>query len=156
MADVFCFDTSAFLEAYRRHYPMDLFPTLWSKLDKLAGGGQVIAPDQVGEELSQRDDDLAKWLKPRKGMFVPLDDHIQKAVAEVLDRFPRLVDTVRGRSRADPFAVALARVRDCALVSHERFSRGAKDRPRIPDACSHFGVKHMTVIEFMREQKWRF
>jgi hypothetical protein len=37
-----------------------------------------------------------------------IDDDVQEIVKEILRDHPRLVDTVKGRSGADPFVIALA------------------------------------------------
>ena len=150
------FDSSAFLEAHQRHYPMDVFPTVWRKLEDLVEHGRIVAPEPVLDELKKKDDDLARWAKNRKAMFLPLSEEVQASASEVLAVFPRLVDTVKGRGKADPFVIALARVEKITLVSHEKFVTGTQERPRIPNACKHFDVKHLNVVAFMREQGWRF
>ncbi len=68
---MFCFDTSALLECWSRYYPIDVFPGIWERFAYLVEGGDVIAPDEVHEEIKKKDDGLAEWLKTRPGMFVP-------------------------------------------------------------------------------------
>jgi hypothetical protein len=59
--------------------------------------------------LEKKDDELFDWCQGRKETLVrELDDETQGIVKEILRDHPRLVDTVKGRSGADPFVIALA------------------------------------------------
>jgi hypothetical protein len=88
-------------------------------------------------------------------MFVPLDEDIQRATQEILDQFPRLVGTMKDRNRADPFVIALAKVKVAIVVTGEK-NVGTRDRPRIPIVCDHFGISHRTMLELIREKGWTF
>ncbi len=37
----YCVDTSGWLDGWERHYPPDVFPSLWTTLDELIGAGAV-------------------------------------------------------------------------------------------------------------------
>jgi hypothetical protein len=78
-------------------------------------------------------------------MFVPLDTAQMDCVREILAAFPRLVGELAERNRADPFVIALAKVRRLTVVTEER--GGTENRPRIPFVCAHFGVPCMTTLE---------
>ncbi|MBK6495913.1 MAG: DUF4411 family protein [Gemmatimonadetes bacterium] len=99
---VYCLDTSALLDGWNRHYPVDVVPTMWERLSDLAATGTIVCPDEVLREVLKKDDSLSKWVKGVKGLIVPLDTAQQIAVAEILAEFPRLVDTRKNRSIADP------------------------------------------------------
>lgn len=116
---------------------------------------QLAAPDEVLRELSKKEDDLFQWAKKNDRLFVPLDATIQAATKEVLAAYPRLVDSERDRSIADPFVIAAARVRACCVVTGEK-SSGNPKRPKIPNVCDHFKVRYINLLQFMREQKWQF
>jgi len=124
-------DTSGWLDGWQRHYPADVFPSLWSKLDGLIAAGEIISSEEVYLELKRKDDDLHAWIQARKQMLVPLDEAIQVCAVELLDEFPRLVDTLRGRSKADPFVIATSMVRGATVVTGEPLT-GKLDKPRIP------------------------
>jgi hypothetical protein len=125
-------DTSAWLDGWQRHYPPDVFPTLWVKLDTLIGTGEIISSEEVYVELKRKADDLHDWIQARKQMLVPLDQAIQVQAVALLNEFPRLVDTLRGRSKADPFVIATALERGAVVVTGEPLT-GKLDKPRIPD-----------------------
>lgn len=144
----YCLDTSTLVGAWVRSYPPDVFPGLWAKLEEMADGGDVISPEEVLNELEAKADDLYSWAKERSTMFVPLDGEQMQATNKVLAAFPRLVGELAERNRADPFVIALARVRSVTVVTEER--GGTEKRPRIPLVCSHFGVPCIGTLEFIR------
>ncbi len=72
----------------------------------------------------------------------------------MLSAYPELVKELSGRNQADPFVVALARVRRLTVVTEEKV--GVHKRPRIPMACEHFNVPCMNVVSFIRDCGWRF
>ena|SRR3712207_5614930 len=144
----FCLDTSALVGAWVRAYPPDVFPRLWTTLEELAERGGVVSPDEVRHELAAKADDLHEWAEAHAAMFVPLDAEQMAATREILAAFPRLVGELAERNRADPFVIALARVRRLTVVTEER--GGTATRPRIPLVCQHFDVPCMTTLEFIR------
>jgi hypothetical protein len=117
--------------------------------------GELISPDEVLSELSQKDDDVHKWAKAKSGLFVPLDEEIQAVTAKILVAFPRLVGAMKDRNRADPFVIALAKVRSTTVVTGEK-NVGVAQRPRIPNVCDHFSIRHISLLELIREKGWQF
>ena len=116
---------------------------------------ELLAPDEVFLELGQKDDDVHKWAKVNSAMFVPLDEDVQNATQEILIQFPRLVGAMKDRNRADPFVIALAKVKHAIVVTGEK-SSGTGDRSRIPNACDHFGIDHRTLLQLIRDKGWTF
>lgn len=152
---MYVIDTSALLDGWVRYYPPDVFPSLWSHLEEMITSGELLSPDEVLSELSQKDDAVHKWAKTNGAMFVALDEEIQEATAEILAEFPRLVGAMKDRNRADPFVIALAKTKQAVVVTGEK-SAGTRDRPRIPTVCNHFGISHCTLLELIREKGWTF
>ncbi|MDE2793566.1 MAG: DUF4411 family protein [Gemmatimonadota bacterium] len=107
----FSIDTSAILDGWTRHYPREAFPGLWRHLEELIRSGDLRASEEVRHELEKKEDEAFAWARGQEGFFVPMDDEIQDAVSAILAVHPRLLDTRRGRSGADPFVIALAKVR---------------------------------------------
>jgi hypothetical protein len=150
----FCVDTSAWLDGWRRNYPPDVFKTLWSRIEMLVDEGEIIASEEVYVEIAKKDDDLHDWIQARKSMLVPPEEAIQQRVAELLGKYPRLVDTLKGRSQADPFVIATAMERDAVVVTGEL--TGTAERPRIPYVCQAEGVRCINFLEMIRELKLSF
>ena len=103
----------------------------------------------------RRKDEAHEWAQAQDGFFVPMDDEIQDAVSALLAEYPRLLDTRRGRSGADPFVIALAKVRGCAVVTGEHRS-GSLKRPKIPDVCLAIGGESMSLLDLIRREGWVF
>lgn len=150
----YCIDTSAFVEAGTRRWPIDVFPTVWDELDRVAARGQFVAPEEVFYELRAKADPLYAWARDRRYIFVPLDGAQMVATFQVLSDFPRLVGKLKGTYDADAFVVALARVRNLTVVTEEDV--GTPGRPRIPIACQHFGVRCVDTLAWIRELGLRF
>jgi hypothetical protein len=150
----FCVDSSGWLDGWRRNYPPDVFPTLWQRVEQLVDAGEIIASEEVYVELAKKDDDLHDWIQARKSMLIPPDEHIQQRVAEILTKYPRLVDTLKGRSQADPFVIGTALERSAVVVTGELLGSPAK--PRIPYVCRAENVRCITFLEMIRELKLTF
>ena len=103
---IYCLDTSAWIDGWLRDYPEDVFPSLWGKLDECAAQGTIKCSEEVYFEIGQKDDRLRDWLKARKEhISVSINTGIQNIVLTLLATYPRLVDTHRRRSQADPFVI---------------------------------------------------
>lgn len=151
----FSLDTSGILDAWVRHYPPDVFPTIWSHLDAAVSSGQIVVIEEVVIELERKADDVYAWVKGREAMIIPIDSEIQAHVADIMSRFPRLVDTKKNRSGCDPWVIALARARQMAVVTAEK-ATGKPQKPKIPDVCKELGIPCVEIIDFFREQGWRW
>jgi hypothetical protein len=147
----FCVDTSGWLDGWHRHYPRDVFPSLWQNVEQRVSGSDIIASEEVYVEVQKKDDDLHDWMKQRKFMFIPANESIQRRVADVLATYPRLVDTLKGRSQADPFVIATAVETGSIVVTGE--SIGTATRPRIPFVCQQLGIRCITFLDMIRELK---
>lgn len=150
----YCIDTSVILTAWRRDYPRDVFPSLWYNIESLIESRKLVAPEEVLVELERKDDEILKWAKQRRFMFIPVDVHIQQIVRNILRQFPRLLDTRRNRSGADPFVIGLATIERLTVVSGEaRTDNLAK--PNIPDVCRALKIPCIKLVDLAREQQWR-
>jgi hypothetical protein len=151
----YCVDTSGWLDGWQRHYPLDVFPSLWMKIESIVTAGQIISSEEVYLELERKSDDLHAWIKARKQMLAPLDESIQIRAAALLAEHPRLVDTLRGRSKADPFVIATAMERNATVVTGELPS-GNLQKPRIPDVCKLKSIPCIGFLQMIRELKLTF
>jgi hypothetical protein len=148
-------DTSAILDGWARYYPPDVFPGLWQHVDDLIAEGRLIATEEVLHELERKDDDAYAWAKERQQMFVPIDEEIQPAVTAILEQFEKLVDTRANRSAADPFVIALAQTKGCAVVTGEKATKNL-NRPNIPDVCQELKLPCLALLQLIRNEKWVF
>lgn len=151
-------DTSGLVTGWRYISPPDVFPVVWDSLDDLINDGNLVACEDVLAELKTGGDELYDWVHARKDkMIVPLDAAIQQAAIDILAIYPDWVPPDRSRNMADPFVVAVAKAYKCTVVSGEVWTNSPKpENIRIPNVCSGFGIKHITFLELLREQKWIF
>jgi hypothetical protein len=150
----FCVDTSAWLDGWSRDYPRDVFPTLWKNIEERIAAAEIIASEEVYVELQKKDDDLHDWIKRRKSMLVPASEGIQRRVTEILANYARLVDTLKGRSQADPFVIATAIETKSVVVTGEL--GGTPTRLRIPYVCQQLGVRCINFLDMIREMKLKY
>jgi phage gp29-like protein len=73
------------------------------KIEESVERGDMISSEEVYIELAKKDDDLLDWMKKRKAMLIPAEERIQRRMLAILEAHPRHVDTLKGRSQADPF-----------------------------------------------------
>jgi hypothetical protein len=148
-------DTSALMDGWVRYYPPDVFPSVWDRLSELISDGALGAIEEVAIELKRKEDALHAWVKEREGFLHAIDDDVQQAVVEILARHEKLVDTRKNRSAADPFVIALAKVRGCTVVTGEQATR-KPHRPNIPDVCGALRIPCVSLLELYRREGWSF
>jgi hypothetical protein len=146
-------DTSALLDGWVRYYPPEVFPCLWNRIDTLIDSGDLLASEEVNGEIQKKDDTLAEWARQRKKLFVPADDEIQVAVIDIMATHSSLVNAKTGGSAADPWVIAVAQVRGLTVVSGEAWRL---PKLTIPSVCAAKGVRHINLLEMIRELGWRF
>jgi hypothetical protein len=126
---------------------------LWQKFEQLIAEGLLIASEEVLFELEKKDDAVLGWAKRQKEFFVPTDGPIQIAVSEVLSTHKKLIDERKGRSGADPFVIALAKLKDCAVLTDEK-PTNRLNRPHIPDVCDALRIPWLDLLRLFRQQGW--
>lgn len=151
---IYSFDSSAFINPFRRYYPQDLFPKFWDAVAERIASGEIIASEVVRDEIDEKDDQLKTWVRGQSGLFMQVDEKQQDEVAKILGRFPNWVDIESSKNNADPFVIALAKANGLVVVSDE--INGSEQNPKIPFVCRQVGVSHLRVIEFIRTIGLRF
>ena len=157
MADrIYSIDTSALIHGWRRIYRPKNFAFVWKNIDALIVDGRLRASIEVYRELEKRDDELFAWAKDRRDdLFVELDEKCQLEVARIMGAYPRLVDTVKGRSSCDPFVLAFANTYNPKLVVVSEELPGKANSPKIPDVCRNEGIEHIGLADLIEREDWR-
>jgi hypothetical protein len=140
-------DTGSFI-ALKYVYPLDVFPGVWDLMSRLAQDGVIGSVDEVMEELKSQEDDLLKWAKKYKSIFLPLDEQIQKHASAILAAHENLLDLKKRKSGADPFVIAAAVVNSSIVVTEEKPS-GGPQKAKIPDVCKAHGITCITVLKLL-------
>lgn len=158
--NIYIIDTSSLIEL-KDHYPRNIFPGVWNKIEDLYRNKRLISPQKVKEEINRVDDDLKKWVNIKKKMFVKPDEiQIQKLI-EIIKENPNFVDPTKTEDEADPFLIALARKEkesgklpfdDYIIITQE-----SKTKPnRIPTIAIKYGINSMNLLELFKAENWIF
>lgn len=132
------------------HYPIENFPSLWENISQLNQTKIGLISEYVKMELGKKEDDLFDWTK-KNICFVPIDEELQKKGAEILNVYPGLIDHSSTKNKADPFVIALAKIKGLKVVTEEK-----RKNQNIPNVCSYLSVKSTNLLGLISEQKWRF
>jgi hypothetical protein len=142
------FDTGAFVNGRRDHYPAATFPSVWEFIAAAMEDGRIVTPREVLNELKAKDDETCKWVKERSaGCFVEPSAAVQREAGVILAMLPNPGQ----RDGADPFVVAEAMTRGFTVVTYEgRSFSGVPTKNwarKMPGICQHVGVQCRTLPE---------
>lgn len=152
---VYCIDTSALIDWLERYYPAASFPAMVEKMDGLIAEKRMLISDEVLEEARQKDAAVKDWCETRKdALIVPTDSAVALEVRSILETHGRLVMNLKNRNRADPFVIAVAKLRNAVVVTGEL--GGSEARPKIPYVCQQLGVDCINFVELIQREAWRF
>jgi Domain of unknown function (DUF4411) len=151
---IYSIDSSALIHGWRRVYRPKNFGIVWDHLGVLAEEGRLRASIEVLNELQRKEDELLVWCKDRKEkLFVEIDDDIQTHLSRIMGNHPRLVDTVKGRSSADPFVIALAATMNPSMIVVTEEYEG---KTRIPDVCIAESIEYCRLADLIERENWKF
>lgn len=153
----YCIDTSAFIHAWRRAYPILNFKPIWDRIDELSKSGRLVSSREVLIELEKRDDDLYEWAKERASVFIDIQgEEFQMRVQKIVNQYKRLIDTRKNRSAADPFVIAVATLHDPPfIVVTEEGATNKIEKPNIPDVCRAEGLRCINILGLITKEDWR-
>ena len=154
-ATTYCLDANVLIEAWRRYYSPKFCPDYWEVLKELGIRQRVFLPELVYEEITRTEDELSKWLK---GSRIP----IRKTSASVIGCLQsiyahnplhkNLVDSVKGRSLADPWVIAHAIDEKATVVTkEEKITAINSTKIKIPNVCDNMSVRWMDDFGFVAE-----
>lgn len=153
---VYCLDTNALIQPWTKYYSMIVCPSYWEILDRLAQDQIVFCTSEVGREIEKVDDGLYAWVKQRPYLIRDVDAQVMTHLRNILQDYPRLVDTRKSRSMADPWVIAHAIAEKAVVVTKEEPSNGKSNRVKIPDVCQHLGIRWINDYRFVEELGIRF
>lgn len=78
-------DANVFIEAKNRYYGFDLVPAFWTWIEGQAESGEIASTDMIYDELKDGGDDLAAWVKDRRGVIFHVPSS-SRAVANAVGR----------------------------------------------------------------------
>lgn len=155
-------DTSSLVEL-NKHNPMDVYQSVWHRIEQLINNGRLLAPKEVFHEISRIDDQLNTWSKNRGKLFVEPTQKQIALVKEILKKYPSLIDIDR-QYDADPWVIAmtieLATSPQKTLMTIKRIviteEKIRGNRVRIPFVCNDYKIESLDIIGMFREEGWKF
>ena len=156
---VYSLDTSSLIDAYRKLYPMDNFPSLWQDIENLIRQDRLIMSEFVFAE-AMRDKFLDDWCTNRKlksQLELKIDDFDQIAVRDILAEYPGILNLKKGKSLSDPWVIAVAKryFQNVVIVSEEKLT-GNLQHPRIPDVCKDSNIECVTISGMIQREDWKY
>ena len=155
-------DSSSLIEL-NRHNPIDVFPSVWKNMESLISKGLLVAPTEVLNEITERDDQLSKWAKRQSNFFRSPTQKQIEILKGILKAYPSMVREDR-KYDADPWVIALAMEMIMnpqqtltpikRIVVTEEKLRGEKIR--IPYVCQKYNIPSIDIIEMFRIEGWKF
>lgn len=159
METTYCLDTNVLIEAWNKHYSMQLCPDYWEVIDRLAKKSRIFCTMEVKREIEKTDDALFKWAGERPYLFRELTQEVFQNIKKIYAGHPdnrRLVDSSKGRSKADPWVIAHAMAENAVVVTKEGYERNKSKRVKIPNVCETMSVPCINEFEFLNEVGIRF
>lgn len=153
---IYCFDSSAFIDSWRRYYPPDIFPSVWEEFERLINEGRIIVPKEVEKELLNGNDELKEWFKKHSQSVRKYTVEQLNLVKKVVADYPKASDYNKVKEfHADPFVVSLAKIEDLIVVTFEG-NNGDTNNPRIPFLCKKYDVECCNMIKFFQNEGLSF
>jgi len=155
---MYLLDANVFIDAKNWYYRFDTFPGFWEWLDAEQAQGKLASICPVCDELLKGNDELAKWIKARKGSgwFLPVDDvltqqHFREIAVWVMEQPFKEVAKPEFLSGGDPWLIAKAKTIDATVVTHEIFAAQSKKKVKIPNVCRAFSVPYINTFDLLRQ-----
>ena len=158
-------DSCSLIELNRK-YPIDIFPSVWQKIESLIDSGFLVSPKEVLKEIEKGDDNLKEWAKKQTKLFKNLTARQIQIVQEILAKYPRWLNEDSMTPIADPFVITLAiemeqdpqttiieTIKKRIVVSEERMS-GKKTK--VPYVSHQYGIECIFLIDMFRNEGWVF
>ncbi|WP_237107248.1 DUF4411 family protein [Nonomuraea sp. MG754425] len=150
-------DTSALIDGLERYYPEENFPGLWIKIEELVDSGRFFCSEEVWQEARVYAAPVHDWCD-RVGfspLVVPTDLMIVQETQVILGNHPLLTKSMKNKNRADPFVIALAKLKGAIVVTGEG-SDGTATRPKIPYICDLLNIRCVKLLDIIKMEHWRF
>ncbi len=150
-------DTNIFITA-KNELPMDVYPSFWATIARLAAQGEFHSIKKVEEEIRKGKDELVEWVDQSMpdDFFVGADKATLDALSTVTQwaiMSPKYSPSAKEEfvSVADSWIVAEALAQNLVVVTHETPDPLCKRRVKIPDVCIGVGVKFCDLNTALRE-----
>jgi len=152
---IYCIDSCSLIGPMNETYPIDVFPGLWENMSSAFAKKIIISSEIVLAELEFQEDEVFKWAKARKEHFLKVDEAVGILSSEISNKYKGLIDPMATRDQADPFLIALAKIKKAKVVTEETWSNNIR-KAKIPNACKGEGIDCVNFIQMVKELGWKF
>jgi len=154
----YCIDSSALMNL-GRHFVIGARPyaLLWKNIDSLIEDDRLVAPDEVLSEIERGRDDLVRWARQHRSMFLSPTPDVVEEVTRLAGIHGHLFAGVgRGGLHADPWVVGLAvckstLIQTAIVVCDEKRVAG-----RVPSICDAEGIPCVDHTQWFDREGWGF
>ena len=153
----YCIDTSALIDGWK-DYPLENFGSVWEKVKELITDNRITSPYHVLDELEVGGDDLYAWCKDNY-FFCSPTTKTGMLHKEIKTNFPGFIPKKTPKiDWADPYVIAIAIENDYSVISHEtrRDKINNEKTFYIPDICDNYGIKHISFLDLIKVESWKF
>lgn len=151
-------DSNIFIASHRMLYPFDIAPGFWKQLIEKASE-KIIIIEKVNDEILRGGDQLTDWYSENKDKFnivtIP-EQEVIESYGEIISRInenEQYKQSVKDEfaSIADSWLCAYGLAYDYTIVTNEKYSLNSRRKIPIPNVCVDFDIKHIDLLQFMRE-----
>jgi hypothetical protein len=151
----YALDSSFFIDLFTRDgsHPRDRYLGLWEHFEDQVKRGEIIAPIEVREEMTNSvDPELDRWLVEHRTIFVEISRPQLAILQSIVRKYPAFT---RGKENmADPAVVALAAAEGLTVLTSERRQQHASPRlPKIPNLCDEQSVPCLGINDYLRAEQ---
>jgi hypothetical protein len=150
----YALDSSFFIDLFTREgsHTRDRYIGLWEHFEGQVERGEVIAPIEVREELTNNvDPELDRWLVKHRGIFIEISRPQLAILQAIVRRYPSF--TKGKENMADPAVVALAAAEGLTVLTSERRQQHPSPRlPKIPNLCDEHTIPCLGINDYLRAE----
>ena len=164
-SNIYFIDTSA-LVSISRSNPAEAVDRIWDKLEELFLNGRMFSHQIVYDEIttdSKRPDLLSKKITPVQAYFKSMSFEQAQSVANIIKKFPDLIDPANEKEQAHPWLIAAATLEQnqLSLFNPDKkvyivSEQGGSETNIIPSVCESLGLGHLNLSDFYRLNNWSF
>jgi len=158
---IYWIDAGVLITAKNGHYGFDLVPKFWLWLHGAVEVGNIRMPKIAFEEITDGNDELARWCKTRKtiGYFCvksgkPIQEHYG-TIADYVNQTYKPHQVAEFLKGADGWVIAHALETQGFVVTEENVKHN-KSKIKIPLVCKALSVSWKSTVDMCKELGAKF
>lgn len=164
-------DTNSLITPYRSYYSFDFDDTFWNQLRDSIYNQKIFLTRSVYDEIVEKSEDvLTVWLKNIDELKIIKEfnnPNIMKNYQDIMQYIQEsglykktAITKWASDSIADALLISTAIHFQYSIITFERPTgnlslKQPSKNPKIPDVANHFGIKCISLFDFMREMKFK-